>query len=84
MEKVKERYEALKAMNTLAKLVNDEGFYYDHWIYIIPDGADDAELREIAEEDLDSFSDAVRCFINHFQEYAQEGGLYIGSERFPD
>ena len=43
-----ERYETLKAMNLLAKEVNDEGFYYDHWIYIVPDEADDDELREIA------------------------------------
>ena len=40
-----ERYETLKAMNLLAKEVNDEGFYYDHWILA---EADDDELREIA------------------------------------
>ena len=42
-----ERFEVLKAMNLLAKLCNDEGFYYNHWIYIIPDGADDDELLDI-------------------------------------
>lgn len=31
-------------MNLLAKLCNDEGFYYNHWIYIVPDEADDDEL----------------------------------------
>lgn len=79
-----ERFEALKAMNLLAKLCNDEGFYYNHWIYIIPDEADDDELLEIAESDEDTYSDAVRCFINKFHKYAQEGGLYIGGESWPD
>ena len=76
-----ERYETLKAMNLLAKTVNDEGFYYDHWILA---EADDDELREIAYDDEGIFSDAVRCFINHFSKYAKEGGLYLGGARYPD
>lgn len=48
-----ERFEVLKAMNLLAKEVNDEGFYYDHWI---PDEANDDELREIAYDDEGSSS----------------------------
>ena len=48
-----ERYETLKAMNLLAKTVNDEGFYYDHWILA---EADDDELREIAYDDEGSSS----------------------------
>ena len=79
-----ERFEVLKAMNLLAKTVNDEGFYYDHWVYIVPDEADDDELREIAYDAEDIFSDAVRCFINHFSKYAKEGGLYLGGARYPD
>ena len=79
-----ERYEVLKAMNLLATLCNDEGFYYNHWIYIIPDGADDDEMLDIARYDEDTYSDAVRCFINNFHKYAQEGGLYIGGENWPD
>lgn len=79
-----ERYEVLKAMNLLAMLCNDEGFYYNHWIYIIPDGADDDELLDIARYDEGTYSDAVRCFINQFYRYAQHGGLYIGGERWPD
>ena len=40
-----ERFEVLKAMNLLAKTVNDD---YDHWIL---GEADDEELREIAYDD---------------------------------
>lgn len=83
-ERVRDKFEALKAMDTLAKAVNDESFYYGRWIELIPDEADDEELLEIAQEDDETFSDAVRCFINYFSEYAQEGGLYIGGERWPD
>lgn len=46
-----ERYEVLKAMNLLAKVTNNEEFYYNHWIYIVPDEADDEELLDIAEDD---------------------------------
>lgn len=78
-----ERYETLKAMNLLAKLCNDEGFYYNNWIYIIPDEVDDEELKEISYDDEDTFSDAVRCFITTFHKYVREGGLYIGGDTFP-
>lgn len=78
--KEQERFEVLKAMNLLAKVTNNEEFYYNHWIYIIPDGADDEELREIA---VDTFNDAVACFLDHWDEYALDGGLYIGETVYP-
>lgn len=78
-----ERFEILKAMHTLAIATNDENFYYRHWIYVIPDEADDEELRDIAESDLDTFNEAVECFINNFPKYAQRGGLYVGGEVYP-
>lgn len=78
-----ERYEVLKAMNLLAKVTNNEDFYYGHWAYIIPDGADDDELKEIATEDIDTFNEAVSCFLDHWDEYALDGGLYIGKTVYP-
>lgn len=77
---MEERYEVLKAMNTLAKSLNNEGFYYHHWIYIIPDCCDDEELHEIAEEDIETFQDACKCFMRHFNRYATRGGLYVNGE----
>lgn len=62
MKNVQERFETLKSMNTIIKSMNDEGAYIA-WIYIIPDGADDDELMEIAEEDEESFEDAVHAFM---------------------
>ena len=79
-----ERYEVLKAMNLLAKVTNNEEFYYNHWIYIVPDEADDEELLDIATEDVDTFNDAVACFLDHWDEYALDGGLYIGKTVYPE
>lgn len=76
--------EVLKAMNVLAKACNDESFYYNWWIEIIPDEASDAELQEIAQEDKETFADAVRIFINHFDKCAREGGFYVDGERWPE
>ena len=78
------RFEVLKAMNLLAKVTNNEEFYYDHWALIIPDGADDDELREIAYDDESTFNDAVACFLDHWGEYALDGGLYIGKTVYPE
>lgn len=78
-----EKFEVLQAMNMLAKMCNNEGFYYNHWIYIIPDDADAEELMDIADNCPDTFNDAVQCFIKHFHKYAQDGGLIIGDLVWP-
>ena len=78
-----ERYEVLKAMHLLARVTNNEDFYYGHWTLVIPDGADDDELKEIAAEDVDTFNEAVACFLDHWDEYALDGGLYIGKTVYP-
>ena len=78
MKNVQERFEVLKGMNTIIKSMNDESAY-SAWIYIIPDGADDDELQEIAEEDEESFEDACKLFaklVNKYMKY----GLYIDGE----
>ena len=82
-EEALERYEVLKAMNLLARVTNNEEFYYNHWIHIVPDEADDEELLDIATEDVDTFNDAVACFLDHWDEYALDGGLYIGKTVYP-
>ena len=74
-----ERYESLKAMNLLARITNNEEFYYNHWIHIVPD----EEMLDIATDDVDTFNDAVACFLDHWDEYALDGGLYIGKTIYP-
>lgn len=78
MTNTNEKFEALRSMNTIIKNMNDESAY-DAWIYIIPDGADDDELMEIAEEDEESFKDACKLFTKLVKKYMKYG-LYIDGE----
>lgn len=78
MKNVQERFDILKGMDTIIKSMNDESAY-DAWIYIIPDGADDDELQEIAEEDDESFKDACKLFAKLVKKYMKYG-LYIDGE----
>lgn len=68
----------LIGMNNIVKALNHEGAYFDHWIYIIPDEADDDELEDIADNMDDIFQDAVECFGRIMRKKAYvEGGLYL-------
>lgn len=78
MKNVQERFEALRSMNTIIKSMNDEDAY-SAWIWTIPDEADDDELREIAEEDEETFEDACKLFAKLVKKHMKYG-LYIDGE----
>lgn len=82
MTSTNEKFETLRSMNTIIKSMNDESAY-DAWIYIIPDGADDDELMEIAEEDEESFDDAVHAFMEIMNKRLKYG-LYIDNTLYVD
>lgn len=75
-----ERFEMLKAMNTLVKLMNNEEAYYE-WIYIIPDQADDEELMDIVQNYPDILKDAVDCFKDVYKRYAKDG-FYVDKKLY--
>lgn len=75
MKNIKERFEALKSMNTIIQSMNDENAY-SNWIWLIPDGADDDELRDIAENDDEIFNEACELFAKLIRKYLKYG-LYI-------
>lgn len=75
MTNTNEKFEALRSMNNIIKNMNDESAY-NAWIYIIPDGADDDELMEIAEEDEETFEDACKLFARLIVKYMKYG-IYI-------
>ena len=88
MKNVQERFEALKSMNNIIVNMNDESAYTS-WIHIIPDEADDDELMEIAEEDEESFDDAVHAFIEIMNKRLKYGlyidnTLYVGGKTYRD
>lgn len=71
-----QRFEALKAMNLLIKNMNNEDAYYQEWILIVPDEADDIDLMGIAEDE-ELFADATRTFLDCMLMYGPDG-LFIG------
>lgn len=77
---IRDRFENLSAMNTLIKSLNDENAYFNHWVYIVPDGADEEELLCIAEDEL-QFANAAACFIWCMKRYTRKG-LFVGGSRF--
>lgn len=79
---VHERFELLKAMNTVVKFCNDE-MAYERWIYVIPDQCEDDELLGIAMDDPDSFQDACALFRELMcGEEVQDGGFFAGDQVF--
>ena len=73
---LRERYEAVRAMHELVVGLNDEGAYFDHWIYLVPDCPMDSDFWHIAS-DLGLFKDVCRCFYRVIRDYGEDG-FYIG------
>ena len=84
MTNTNEKFETLRSMNNIIVNMNDESAY-NAWIYIIPDGADDDELMEIAEEDEETFEDACQLFARLIVKYMKydmyiDGKVYGATE----
>lgn len=75
-----ERFTLLKSMHTVVSLMNDEAAYM-RWICIIPDGADDDELRDCAASD-EIMQDACTCFTSIIRCYGKSGGYYADRKVF--
>lgn len=72
------RIEILKAMHRLVQAMNDEEAYMT-WVYCIPDGADDAELEDIALHDEEIFRDACNLFNRLVKGYACKSGYCVSN-----
>lgn len=80
--KTLEKYELLKAMHTIVQSLNHEGAYFDRWILIIPGGATDEDLHDIAEdEDDEIFRDSVKCFEGIMRDYIKDG-IYVAGKLY--
>ena len=69
------RLKALRAMNQLMIMMNDE-YAYDEWICVVPDGATEDDLCDIAWDD-ESYQSVERLFFYLCKEYGQ-AGLWVG------
>ena len=72
-----ERYQIVKGMHEIIRCMNNEEAYMD-WIYTVPDGASDEDLRDIAEDDK-LFAETCKAFKSIFTAY-QEDGLFIDNK----
>lgn len=71
------QYDLLKAMNLIVSSMNNEEAYDGAWLYTWPDGADDDEIREMAE-DAEYFDDVAAAFFRVCKVYGKDG-LYTGT-----
>ncbi len=79
---VLDRFNNLKAMDTILRSGNDEGIYYA-WINVIPDQAEDEDFMDVAKDQPDTYAEACGLFMRLMRSKAiKEGGLYIGEEVF--
>ncbi len=76
----RDRIEILKSMHRLVLAMNDEEAYMA-WVYCIPDGADDAELEDIALHDEEIFRDACNLFNRLVKGYACKSGYCVSNRR---
>lgn len=73
----REKYEVIKAMNTIVKSLNNENAYFGVWIFTVPDEADEEDLEDFAEEENDNlFKAAVNDFTFIMKHYLKDG-IYI-------
>lgn len=80
MKSIDRKFELVKSMNTIVKELNNEEGYYNHWIYIVPDEADDEDFRDIAEDE-ELFTDTVNSFKSIMKNFLKDG-IYIGDKLY--
>lgn len=70
-----ERFETIKAMNTLVKFINNETAYM-RWIYLVPEEACEEDLFDFAKDE-ELFHEALVLFKRLWSN-SDKCGLYIG------
>ena len=77
---IKDKFENLKAMNTLIMSLNDEGAWLS-WIMYVPDQGSDQDFQNIAEGADEDFQEIVMVFRTLLQDYGKYG-FYIGGKNW--
>ena len=77
---MKERFNAVKAMNLLVLALNNENAY-TRWIVTVPDGATDEDLLDISRDD-NMMNEVTEEFIRIMNAYGWSG-FCLGNGLFP-
>lgn len=79
-EKKAERLAFVKAMHNIVCSLNDESFYYDNWINIMPDCPTEEDFEYFTgEDDKDSLEELATMFAHIITEACKdEKPFYIG------
>ena len=71
-KELNERQEIITAMHELIRSLNNEGAYFSHWIYLVPDGATEEDLIDMADND-EEFDEVCRLFNRLIARYGKYG-----------
>lgn len=71
-----ERRRLMRSMHDIVMSMSDESGYFK-WIQIVPDGASDEDLNDVAEDD-ELFNDSIRCFEQIVSQYLRHGLCVCG------
>ncbi len=58
-----DRVEILQNMHNLVVMLNDEDFYYQYWIEVVPDMPTKEDFIDIAEND-EIYTEVVKTFLD--------------------
>lgn len=80
-KKIKERIEMVRAMETVARSINDENAFCGWLLNGVADGdidedTTDEDLEFYAEDDV--FKEVMECFLRCMVRASKNGGLYCG------
>lgn len=68
----RDRARIVKYMNYLVVSMNNEDAYYEHWIHLVPDCADDEDFDEIAHDD-ELYGEVCKLFRELMGLYGADG-----------
>lgn len=71
-KRAKENLKLVKAMHTIVRSMNDESAYYNHWIYVMPDGATEEDFEYFSEDD-EEMKSLCKCFRRIIKKYGDSG-----------
>lgn len=68
----RDRAKIVKCMDYLIASLNNEEAYYGHWLYLVPDGADDEDFANIAHDE-DLYGEVCELFRVIMAGYGSDG-----------